>query len=143
MTDETLPLSLPASLPHGRTLKLAPGTSDEQVLSISGPLGAIELEIVLGPAGPLVRVHASALELRTSGALTLACERFSVDARESIELRTDGDLRQSVAGDAVTRAGGALQAEGKSVRLRARRGEAQIEAHDDVRIEGERVLLNS
>lgn len=137
MTNTTLPL------PHGRTLTLAPASSSEQVLCIADPLGAIELEIVLGPTGPLVRVHASALELRTSGTLALACERFTLDARESIELRSEGDLRQSIAGDVATHAGGALQAEGKSLRLRARRGEAQIEAHDDVRIEGERVLLNS
>ena len=135
-------------LPHGRQLSLdavdPTDPSDEsRVLTIADPLGAIELEIVLGPNGPLVRVSASALELRTTGSLSLECERFQVDAREGIELRSNGDLVQSVAGDVSTKAGGALSCEGKSLRLRARRGEAQIEAHDDVRIDGERVLLNS
>lgn len=73
------------------------------MLTIADPLGVVELEIVLGPNGPLVRVNASALELRTTGVLMLQCERFELEAREAIELRTNGDLTQSIAGDMTSR----------------------------------------
>lgn len=132
-------------LPHGRTLVLSPTRehADERVLKIADPEGRVELEIELGPRGPVVRVRAAALQVETEGELSLGCERFELFAREGIRVASDGDFAASVAGDIDYRAGGQAHWEGKAVRLRARRGEAQLEAHDDVRIEGERVLLNS
>lgn len=125
-------------LGHGRTLVV-----DEQLLSITDANGVLELAIELRADGPLVRVRAAQLRVETDGDITLGCQRFAVDARDGIRLTTDGDLSSSVAGDIACRAGGLAHWEGRDVRVRARRGETQIEAHDDVRIDGERVLLNS
>ena len=126
-------------LPHGRTLALG----RERALRILDAEGVVELEIDLRATGPVVRVRAAALELQTAGPLSFDCERFELRAREGIRLASDGDLDASIAGDLDLRAAGLAHCEGKAVRIRAKRGEAQLEAHDDVRIEGERVLLNS
>jgi hypothetical protein len=126
------------ALSHGRTLSL-----DAQLLSIIDANGVLELAIELRADGPLVRVRATQLRVQTEGEIAVSCQRFAVDASDGIRLTTEGDFTSSVAGDVSCRAGGLAHWEGRDVRVRARRGETQIEAHDDVRIDGERVLLNS
>ncbi len=120
-------------------------TRDGGVTTLAlGPIGGpVEIEIVIGVAGPVVRVHAAQLELTTRGPLALSCEDFHLHARGNIELRAEGDLRQLVAGDLECVAAGDVRLDGKAMRARARRGELRLEAHDDVRIDGEKVLLNS
>jgi hypothetical protein len=128
------------ALPGGRSIAL---TDDKHVLRIADQHGAIELEVELRDTGPVVRVRAAALQVETSGPLLLGCERFELRAREGIRLASDGDFIANAGGDLDLRASGLAHCEGKAVRIRARNGEAQIEAQDDVRLEGERVLLNS
>ena len=134
------------TLAHGRSLTLPSPAGDDaegRLLSIADAEGRVELEIELRENGPIVRVRATALHVDTEGELSLGCERFELRARESLRLASDGDFSTSVAGDVDVRAAGQAHFEGKGIRVRARQGEAQLEAHDDVRIEGERVLLNS
>lgn len=128
------------ALPGGRSLAIHP---EDGALRIADPSGVIEIEIELLDTGPVVRVRATALHVETRSELSLDCERFDLRAREGIRLETDGDLAASVNGDLGLRAAGHAHVEGKAVRVRARRGEAHLEAHDDVRIEGEQILLNS
>jgi len=128
------------SLPGGRSLAL---TDDNQALRIADQHGAVELEIELRETGPVVRVRAAALAVETQGPLSFDCERFELRAREGIRLASDGDFTTTAGGDLDLRASGHAHWEGKAVRIRARTGEAQLEAHDDVRLDGERILLNS
>ncbi len=132
-------------LPHGRQLALVDSTRapDQQVLTIANADGTVELEIELRDSGPVVRLCAASLAIETAGALSIDCQRFDVRTSEGINLAAGGDLVASAAGDVEYRASGQSYLEGKGVRIRARRGEAQIEAHDDVRLDGERILLNS
>ena len=135
------------ALPGGRSLAIADQT---RALRIHDPQGAIELEIDLRDTGPVVHVRAAALQVETQGELSFGCERFEVRARDSIclasvgdlRMTSDGDVTASAGGDLDLRAGGHTHCEGNAVRIRARTGEAQIEARDSVRLEGERVLLN-
>lgn len=136
------------SLTGGRSLAIG---DQAKTLSIHSPQGEIEIEIELRDTGPIVRVRAAALQVETRGELALECERFKVRARDGIHLASQGDIRlagtgdikASARGDLDMRASGQAHWEGKGVRIRARKGEAQIEASDNVRVEGERVLLNS
>ena len=98
------------------------------VLRIARPAGgaALEIEIRLTPAGPVVRARAAAIEIESEGDLVARCNRFGVEARESIDLVSAGPLR----------------AEGREVAVRAARGSAVVEASDDVQLLGEQVLLN-
>ncbi len=123
-----------------RVVRDAGGISTIQLARSDGP---IEVEIVIRPEGPVVRVRAAELELATTGPMVLACEDFSLHARGSLELRADGDLSHFVAGDLQSVAAGELRLDAKALRARARQGQLRIEASDNVRIDGERVLLNS
>jgi hypothetical protein len=98
------------------------------VLRVSRPSGgaALELEIHLTDAGPVVRARASAIEIESDGDLVARCDRFRVEARQSIDLVSSGTLR----------------AEAREVAVRATHGSAVVEASDDVQLLGEQVLLN-
>jgi len=102
--------------PGGALLRVARGADDQ----------ALEIVISLTADGPVVRARAAALEIETEHDLVARCDRFRVEARQSIEL---------VAGDT-------LAAQGRRVAVQATHGTARIEANDDVQLLGENVLLN-
>ena len=133
------PADIELDLPYGR--KLLYTTRDS--LRVADPSGVLEIEVHFTAEGPIVRVGARALSVRTQESISLHCSSFEVKAREGIDLVTNGDLRQSVAGDASARVGGRMDLDAREARLRARRGDTAIEASDDVRIDGEHILLNS
>lgn len=86
----------------------------------------LELEIVVGSAGPTVRIRAQSVELDAVGDVALRCDAFQVEARQGINLR----------------AGGAATLDAHAVKIGARVGAAVIQANDDVQLLGEQVLLN-
>ncbi|XXT18517.1 hypothetical protein WME94_50635 [Sorangium sp. So ce429] len=86
----------------------------------------LDLEIIVTPAGPIVRVRAQAVELDAVDAVAVHCEQFKVEARGAIALR----------------AGGAATLEASAVNVEARVGGAVIRANDDVQLLGEQILLN-
>lgn len=133
------PASFDVQLPHGRQLRY----SQNDALCVADPQGVVELEIRITSEGPVVKVGARSLTFKASESVQVECQRFRVAARDSIELESNGDMRSSIAGDVDTRVGGHLELDARDARLRGRRGGVDIEASDDVRIDGERVQLNS
>jgi hypothetical protein len=97
------------------------------VLTVMAPDGRLCVRIELLPEGPVLEVRGQALRLASAGELRVDCERLAIN----------------VAGDARLEAGGVIDFEGHSQRLRARRGDVELAANDDVVIDGERVRLNS
>ena len=55
----------------------------------------------------------------------------------------EGDIQDYAKGNIETKAGGTIQTEAFSHRLESRTGDFEIEANDDVLLNGERVRLNS
>jgi hypothetical protein len=104
------------ALPGGVLLRVGRG-ADERTM---------EIVISLGEDGPVLRARAAALEIETDGDLTARCERFRVEARQSVELIS----------------GGTLAAQGHRVEIEATHGTARVRANDDVQLLGENVLLN-
>jgi hypothetical protein len=78
----------------------------------------VDVEIVLGADGPVVRAAAAALEITATDEISARCRRFSVDAAGSFAVRA------------------------ADVALTARSGGVAIRANDDVAVNGEQVLLN-
>jgi hypothetical protein len=120
----------------------AVGDADQELVTVTAPDGRLCLSIALGADGPMVEVHAQSLRFASQGLLRLDCERFELNAARETVLRT-GALVQEVAGEVRTRAGGVVDVEAHSHRLRSRLGDIQLCANDDVSLDGERVLLNS
>lgn len=93
----------------------------------------MQIEVVITTRGPVIRTSAVALELDAVEEISASCERFSIDARESISLR---------AREIVQEASSTLRAEAGAVQVTARTGDITLRANDDVQLLGDQVLLN-
>ncbi len=93
----------------------------------------VEVTITITEQGPVIRASAAALEIESATDISARCERFRVDARDSVSLRAPriGHHASEV-----------LRAEGAAVAIEARAGDVRIHANDDVQVLGEQVLLN-
>lgn len=128
---------LPALL-HGYAVRVPQG----DLIEIVAPDGGLCLSIRLGPTGPVVEVRAASLQVATRGDLVLDCERFEVNARQEIALVSAGGIAHDAHGDVVIRADGEIATEAAGQQHRARLGNVDIRANDDVMLDGERVMLN-
>ena len=117
--------------------------SDRDTLELNAPDGPICVRIHLAPEGAQVEVFSHTLRVHTASTLSLDCEEFAVNARRDVTIRTGGDLMQVAEGAVRMHAEGMLHVEGFSVNMRARLGDVQVAANDDVMLDGERVRLNS
>jgi hypothetical protein len=116
--------------------------ANRKVLRLAAPDGRVCLKIALGAEGPLVEVSAAALSVATGGDLTIDCERFELNARSSVSLVAGGAITQQAGGDVTTRADGEIETEAVAQRHRARLGNIDLIANDDVTLDGERICLN-
>lgn len=129
-------------LPSGRAIEVQ-SEPDMDVLRFRAPSGECVLTIQLTDAGPVVRVAAEALEVRAAKRLSLDCEDFHLRASGTAAIDVGGDLQERVGGSVHRIARGDLVTEAQHARLEARPGGIELRANDDVRVTGERVLLNS
>ena len=109
----------------GRTVRLVPA-GDADILYVSSPAGAVEMEIRFTASGPVLRFPSAALRLESDGDVDVACHDFRVRAGGSVDVTATGPARL----------------EGHAVDVRSRRTDVRLRANDDVRVEGERILLN-
>lgn len=138
---EMRPAAPSLTLATGHTAHVSPEEPDR--LNIRGPAGEVELSIRFTPEGPVLRFASAAIDLQARGEIRVDCDRFSVRAREQIDLTTPGDLRQIAGGDCVVHGDKGVTAEGGSVTVFAQSGKVEMDAKDDVDIHGRRILLNS
>jgi hypothetical protein len=94
----------------------------------------VTLTIEVTDKGPILRFDSPGLAIQTTGALSLEAETLSLRGRKGLELTSGGDAAIHVEGDLVTSA--------RIQTVRAELGNVNLEANDDVRLVGERVLLN-
>jgi hypothetical protein len=103
-------------LPGGALLRVGRDATDR----------SMEIVISLTSDGPVLRARAASFEIEAQKDLVVRCERFRVEARESVEMVS----------------GGTLQAQGRRIAVEATHGSARVVANDDVQLLGENVLLN-
>src|SRR5262249_47563506 len=123
----------PLQLAHGQYLHLDPGPVPSG-LRIVSPDGVVSLSIVLTPAGPVLHFGGAGLAIQTDGQLAGSAGRIVLHGRDGVAVRTGGDLAIQADGD--------LHAAARIQTLTATRGNVNVRANDDVRLDGERVLVN-
>lgn len=138
---DDVPSAEPLQLASGRRAQFERHDGDD-VLTVSAVDGRVELSVRFTAAGPLLTFEAAGIRLESPGEVTVACERFRVEANDSLELRSAGSIEAVAQGEAVVRAEGAVQIEGHAVEVSSRRGNVDLKANDDVRLRGERIKLN-
>jgi hypothetical protein len=99
-----------------------------------GPEGHLSLTIEVTKEGPILKFDAPGLIIDTAGQLAINADRISIHGREKLNLSCDGDASVKVVGD--------LETSARIQTIRAELGNVDVKANDDVRLEGERVLLN-
>lgn len=132
--DGTLSAQTRLVLGGGHTLEVMP-RSQAAIVTLRSPRDQVLLsfEVVITPAGALVRGQAAALEIEASRVAT-RCDEFLVDARERIELRSAGEI--------IHQAAGSVHVAASDIDIGASIGAVRVRANDDVQLLGEQVLLN-
>lgn len=120
-------------LAHGTRLVVTP-TGPGDAVQIHGADGRALVTIQVTAAGATVSVAAPTLRIEASERLELAAPTVAIAASESLELTSDDA--------AALRAGGMLETDAHAQHIRSERGDIRIDANDDVRIDGERVMVN-
>jgi len=104
-------------------------------LQIRSPDGKICLKIHLTQDGPQVELTAASLAIDTKGDLSLQCDQLHLQTKQSVNLSSGGNVNISAEGN--------IETEAFSQHLRAKRGNINATANDDIDLFGERILLNS
>ncbi|HVY37303.1 MAG TPA: hypothetical protein VHM31_05190 [Polyangia bacterium] len=103
-------------------------------LRLVSPDGATPIVIEVTSGGVTLRIGAPHVAIEAAGDLSIAADRLALRGRQEVSVSSGGDLQLVAAGDLESRAQGQL--------LRAERGSVDVKASDDVKLAGERVMVN-
>lgn len=118
----------------GNQKLLVESTSAENVLNVVGADGHVKLSLHVTPSGPVLRFEGAGLIIESSGALAINAQSVVIQGREGVALISGGDAEIRVAGD--------LTSEARIHNVTANLGNVNIKANDDVKLNGERVMMN-
>jgi uncharacterized protein (DUF2345 family) len=108
---------------------------EQNVLHLLAPDRSAGLSITITAQGISLRVAGADVVLQTTGKLAIDAEELSLHGRRGVAITTDGD--------ATIRAQGDLSSEARIQNIRARLGNVNVTANDDVKLSGERIKLNT
>jgi hypothetical protein len=101
-----------------------------------------QLTITVKPEGLSVQINAIELNINAVDQLNLSGKKVSLSASEELVIKSAGDLLHQIDGNCITDIGGTNSSRAKIQKMKAELGNVEIEANDDVRLDGERVLFN-
>lgn len=104
------------------------------VLTILAPDGRVSLCIHITSDGPVLHFESGRLTLEARGILTVDAERIAIHGREGVAITSGGDAKICAAGD--------LDSQARIQNITAHLGNVNVRANDDVRLNGERVMMN-
>lgn len=119
-------------LPGGQHLQLS-FDGDDTILKVNAT-GKTLVSIRVTKEGAELSFE-DGLQLRTQGNLSLDGDRVTFRAREELRLESEGEVNISAKGD--------LNTEGRIQNIRAKLGNVNVKANDDVKLRAERILLNT
>ncbi len=96
--------------------------------------GKILLSIEISERGPVLRFDGPALTIRARAAPARDAQNLPLRPEISLTLTPGGDLEFSAPPD--------LRSTARQQKITAELGDVRVEANDDVRLDGERVLVN-
>lgn len=102
----------PLSLAHGRQLRLTPAG-----LEIHAPGGRLEVEVLITPEGPVLRLLTPRLAVEGVEDLALRCRSLSVETQTLLKLESAGAAEVSAGLDLDLRAHGELRQNAALIRI--------------------------
>ena len=103
------------------------------VLRIVDPRGRVTLRVEVTEDGPVLCFD-SGLQVRAEGNMDFEAQRVTIRGREGVSIKSGADVNIRAAGD--------LHSEARIQTVRARLGNVNLHANDDVKLRGERIRLN-
>jgi hypothetical protein len=80
-----------APLETGRRVLIRNG-AESQTVEVRGPDGSLEVQIVITPQGPVVRLTAGRMEIATTEDVDITCRKFKVHASKGVEIESEGKM---------------------------------------------------
>lgn len=118
----------------GRQQLLVERNAGSNILKLMGSDGQLRLSICLTADGPVLRFEGPGLMIESSGDLAVDARSIALHGREGVAITSGRDASICAVGE--------LNTEGKIQNISATLGNVNVKANDDVKVEGERVLLN-
>ena len=103
-------------------------------VQIITPEGTTPITIRVTSQGVDLKIHGPGIALNASGALSLSAEKLILEGREGVTIASGGDLELAVAGE--------MKSHARAHMVRATGGSVSVKASDDVKLSGERVMVN-
>jgi hypothetical protein len=103
-------------------------------IQLFDPAGQLTLSVVMTPEGPVLKLGGAGLKLDVEGELSFAADRVKIEGREGVEISSGGDVH--------TKAVGRSYQDARSHEIVSDLGDIRLKANDDVRMNGERVMVN-
>ena len=114
------------TIPLGEHFLHIEPAADGHHLRLIGPSGGQSLEIIVTEQGPVLRLG-SGLRIELAGALSVDAERVELHGRKGVTMTSGGEVTI----EATTH-----------LNARADLGDVRVKANDDLRLDGERILMN-
>ena len=111
---------------------VATGATHE--LRIRDSHGGLGVAITVTEQAITLHVERANLAIRAERDLEVSAERLHLHARAGLAITSNGDMTMEATGDIITT--------GRAQSIEATHGNVNLEANDDVRLQGERVRLN-
>ena len=107
---------------------------EQDILRIRDSGGRIVLSVEVTDRGPVLRFEGASLAIEARGDLSICADTLRLSGRSGLAIESQGDVRLDTSGD--------LHATARVHNIRASLGNVNIGANDDVRLNGERVMVN-
>jgi len=131
MKSMTEPATL--ALSHGQVLAVEADPAGS-ILRLSGADGQLTLSIRITPAGPVLHFGGAGLAIQAEGDLAVSARRLVLHGQEGVTVASGGDLTLHADRD--------LHSKARIQNITADLGNVNLKANDDIRLNGERVMVN-
>lgn len=111
-------------------------------INITNSKNEILLTILITAAGISINAKANQLNVKASDQLNLQSKKINIDASELLILKSGGNFVQEIDKDALTEIRGNNKHLAKTQKIVATTGNIEIKANDNIKLQGEQVLLN-
>lgn len=130
-----------------RTLKLN-NLSDVRIdyqkeeLQLVDKNNVIHLLITFTENGLELSINASTLKINVSDQLDLSGKNVNIHALQNLSIVSHGSMTTEVSGNTISRVQGDNENVARTQKITSTHGNIEMKANDNVKVEGERVLLN-
>jgi hypothetical protein len=106
----------------------------EDVLLVLAADGRVTLSVHITEKGPVLRFEGAALSIQAAGELAIEAKQLRLHGQDGLALTAGGDVVLATTGD--------LHSHARIQNITADLGNVNVRANDDVRLNGERVMVN-